>query len=270
MRTIAHISDLHFGAEDPVLVEALVGDLTALRPDVVAVSELTQRARRDEFLAARAFLDRLPSPVVAVPGNHDVPLFNPWRRFRAPLTDFRRFVSNDLFPTYADEEIAMLGLATARSNVVKGGRLSRDQIALLDHRLCLAAPDVTRVLVTHHPFMPPPDHEHVALVGRGRDALEAAESCRLDLILSGHQHVEYGADVLSLAAYRGLRRSVLVFQAGTATSVRTRGEPNGYNVLVVDGPLVRFEARHWDGTAFVPYVRRTYRRDSGRWLQEAV
>src|SRR5207253_1287181 len=77
MRTIVHLSDVHFGRVDAAIVAPLVDTIRAIAPDLVAVSgDLTQRARRAQFRAARAFLDRLPVPQLVVPGNHDVPLFN--------------------------------------------------------------------------------------------------------------------------------------------------------------------------------------------------
>ena len=86
MRTLAHVSDLHFGREDAVVAEVLLDDLAEAEPAMVAVSgDLTQRARPAEFESARAWLKRLPMPAVVVPGNHDVPLFDLWTRFTLSL-----------------------------------------------------------------------------------------------------------------------------------------------------------------------------------------
>src|SRR3954469_2042372 len=98
MRTIIHLSDLHFGRTDPSVVEPLVATVAELRPDAIAVSgDLTQRARGEQFREARAFLDRLPPvPQIVVPGNHDVPLWNAFKRFAQPLANFRRYITADL------------------------------------------------------------------------------------------------------------------------------------------------------------------------------
>ena len=94
MRTIAHISDLHFGRINPLIPPALREALLEARPDVVVVSgDLTQRARRAEFAAARQFLGSLPFPQVVVPGNHDVPLHDVMRRWLAPLEKYRSYIS---------------------------------------------------------------------------------------------------------------------------------------------------------------------------------
>src|SRR5438132_1112824 len=153
MRTIAHISDLHFGRADPAIVAALAHDLKESAPDLVAVSgDLTQRARRREFAAARDFLQGLGLPVLAVPGNHDNPL-------------------------YVDDEMAVLGLNTARRTTFGDGRLSLSQIAVVRERFERLPPALAKILVTHHPFLPAPAGPRQALVGRGLLGLQACEVC---------------------------------------------------------------------------------------------
>src|SRR5690349_5428709 len=103
MRTLIHLSDLHFGRVDDTLIAPLIEQVHSLRPDVVVVSgDLTQRARGREFGAARRFLDSLPKPQIIVPGNHDVPLYNVFDRFARPLKKYRRYIGEDLEPAYLD------------------------------------------------------------------------------------------------------------------------------------------------------------------------
>src|SRR6476469_10074318 len=147
MRTIVHVSDLHFGRVDAVLLDPLVATVSAARPDVVAVSgDLTQRARSNQFIEARAFLDRLPDPQIVVPGNHDVPLYDVLRRFAAPLRRFRRYITEDPAPFFRDDEIAVIGLNTARSLTFKGGRLNEDQVRVVQRSFAGIAPSVLRVV----------------------------------------------------------------------------------------------------------------------------
>src|SRR3569832_1650921 len=102
MRTIAHISDLHFGRTDSAVLEGLKRAIVESKPDIVVVSgDLTQRAKRQEFVAAKRFLDALPRPQIVVPDNHDVPLYNVMARWLTPLTRFRRYISKDLAPFHA-------------------------------------------------------------------------------------------------------------------------------------------------------------------------
>jgi len=267
VRTIAHVSDLHFGREDPRVVEAVLEDLADSRPHLVVVSgDLTQRARTREFQAARAFLDRLPAPALVVPGNHDIPLFDLARRFFRPLARYRRMVTDDLLPLFHEEELAVLGVNTARSNVWKSGRLSHDQIESIRSHLSPLPPRVMKVLVTHHPFLPAPGSATGGVVGRGLRALQVAEACGVDLVLSGHLHVGYSGDVR--AHYLSIRRSILFAQAGTATSLRVRGEPNTYNVISVDGPSLTLAVRAWDGARFGRLSGARYVKRDEEWVRE--
>src|SRR5947207_10780905 len=115
--------------EAPPVVEALVAELCARGSTLVAVSgDFTQRARPREFRAARAFLDRLPGAVLVVPGNHDVPLWDVFARFVRPLRNYARHISPDLAPFFHREDLAVMGVNTARSWTVKNGRISWEQI----------------------------------------------------------------------------------------------------------------------------------------------
>src|SRR5262245_63657115 len=150
MRRIVHISDLHFGRANLALVEPLLASIVGLRPDVVAVSgDLTQRATVGQFEAARDFLRRIPFPQIVVPGNHDISLWNLYRRFRRPLERYRRYINPEAEPCYADDRIFLLGLNTARSLAWKEGRISLDQIASLRDQFYALASDVFKVLVMH-------------------------------------------------------------------------------------------------------------------------
>jgi 3',5'-cyclic AMP phosphodiesterase CpdA len=182
MKTIVHISDLHFGTEVPDVAEALVADVEARAPTLVIVSgDLTQRARRKQFEAARNFLARLPMPQLVVPGNHDVPLYDVARRFISPLKRYCHFISQELDPTFSDDEIIVVGLNTARSFTWKNGRISVDQIEALEGRLERGGLRV-KIVVTHHPFLPPPGDVGIDLVGRAGRAIGVLDTCNVDLL----------------------------------------------------------------------------------------
>ncbi|MGZ8212786.1 MAG: metallophosphoesterase family protein, partial [Burkholderiales bacterium] len=129
MRTLVHLSDLHFGRVNEAVLGPLARRIGAIAPDVVVVSgDLTQRARKRQFRAARAFLDTLPTPQIVVPGNHDIPLDTVVARFLTPLRNYRRYIGNDLEPGFVDHQIAVVGVNTARSLTFKGGRINEDQV----------------------------------------------------------------------------------------------------------------------------------------------
>ncbi|HKQ53549.1 MAG TPA: metallophosphoesterase, partial [Pyrinomonadaceae bacterium] len=137
MRKIVHLSDLHFDWVDESIIEPVIKTVTEAEPDIVVVSgDLTQRARSHQFAEAKEFLDRLPSPQIIVPGNHDVPLYNVFKRFFEPLENYRRYITDDLTPFYSDEEVAVLGINTARSLTTKYGRVNEQQVAAIRERLC--------------------------------------------------------------------------------------------------------------------------------------
>jgi 3',5'-cyclic AMP phosphodiesterase CpdA len=244
MRTIAHLSDLHFGRIDHSVIDPLIEAVKKINPDLVAVSgDLTQRARSHQFKEARNFLDALPKPEIVVPGNHDVPLHNVFARFINPLRKYQRHITDDLRPFYYDDEIAVLGVNTARSLTIKGGRINEEQVAWMRERLCACDPGVVKMVVTHHPFDLPEGHHERDLVGRARMAMEALASCGADVFLAGHLHVSHTTH--SATRYRIKGHSALLVQAGTASSTRGRGEANSFNVIRVDRPNIAVERLEW-------------------------
>ena len=173
MRTLVHLSDVHFGRVDEAVVTAIIPVVCSLEPDIVVVSgDLTQRAKPEEFRAARRFLDALPTPQIVVPGNHDVPLYNVFQRFGSPLSKYRRFISKDLEPFYCDDEIAVAGINTARSLTFKDGRINQDQMQRLHDRLAPLDDRMTKIVVTHHPFELPEGVDARNLVGRAAQAMD--------------------------------------------------------------------------------------------------
>ena len=230
MRTLLHLSDLHFGRIDNRLLSPLLAAVAKLNPDLVVVSgDLTQRARTSQFAKAKAFLDQLPHPQIVVPGNHDVPMHNPVARFLFPLKGYRRHISEDPEPFYLDDEIAVLGLNSSRSFTIQDGGLNPRQIARLRNVFGELNPDITKVLVCHHPFELPTEDKTHRKVGGAEQILAAMSECRADVVLTGHLHTTYSA--CSTLSGKGSRWAVLLVQAGTATSTRLRGQEASFNVL---------------------------------------
>jgi len=245
MRTLVHLSDLHFGRVDQALLGPLRELVERIAADVVVISgDLTQRAKEEEFEAARAFLDSLPGPQIIVPGNHDISLYNVLRRFIKPLARYKRYITDDLDPVYIDDEIAVVGVNTARSLTIKDGRVSHEQVAAIRERLAGLKPDVTRIVVTHHPFDLPDSFEKRDLVVRAPMAMEVFAETGVDILMAGHMHASHAGS--TAARYQIDQYAALVIQAGTATSTRGRGEVNSFNVVRVEPLRVEIDRYGWD------------------------
>lgn len=266
MRTIIHLSDLHFGRVDPKILQPLLDFIARIRPDAVVISgDFTQRARRKEFGWAQDFLRQMAFPQVLVPGNHDLPLNNLFARVFAGLHRYRRFICKDLEPFYLDDEMAIIGVNTARALTWKNGRINARQIALMRGRLREAGAGRAKIVVTHHPFDLPPGAEGEQVVGRSRLAMRAIAEGRADLLLAGHFHI--GHTGYTTARYSKEGYAALVVSAGTSTSTRGRGQPNSHNVIRIDGPRLEVERWGWqaEGAQFEVMSLERFTRDESGW-----
>jgi 3',5'-cyclic AMP phosphodiesterase CpdA len=270
MRTIVHVSDIHFGATDSRIVEALVAAINELSPHVVAVSgDLTQRARRWQFRQARAFLDRLPTPQIVVPGNHDVPLYNLLRRFGAPLGRFHSFITNDRRPFFCDGTIAVIGVDTTRSFTIKDGGLRPLDVSRVSAQLAALDPAIVKIVVCHHPFDTP-----AGRIGRwtmprpAADAMTTLTKNGADVFLTGHLHIGYTGQAAT--RYKVPGDAAIVVEAGTAASTRVRGEANSFNLLRVETDHVAVERLAWsaDTGAFGVVDALAFRRSEAGWAPE--
>jgi 3',5'-cyclic AMP phosphodiesterase CpdA len=245
MRRILHISDLHFGRTNPLLVAELMKKTQQLGPHVVVVSgDLTQRARKAQFEEAQEFLQAIPYPKVVVPGNHDVPLYNLVARFLRSLANYRKYISDDLWPTYQDEEIVVLGMNTARSFTRARGSVSDRQIEHAKRFFCNIDPGIIKILVTHHPFDFPETIHDKHLVRRAKHVIASLAACEADLYLAGHAHVPFAGS--TARRYKVAHRTALVVQAGTGISTRTRTEPNSFNLILIRRPYISVQHFVWN------------------------
>lgn len=229
MTRILQFSDTHFGTERKPVVEAALDLARSLSPELVVISgDITQRARRGQFAAARKFIERLSLPVLAVPGNHDIPLFNLFARALNPYGNYKRALGAVLEPVYESDALLAIGVNTTRPRRRKDGEISDAQIARVAQRLRQARPGQLRVVVAHHPMRAKVESDRSnLLIGRER-ALAAWAQAGIDLILGGHIHLPYvlpaGVDPAVAAGW--------VVQAGTTCSRRVRGNiPNSVNLI---------------------------------------
>jgi 3',5'-cyclic AMP phosphodiesterase CpdA len=263
MTLLLHISDPHFGTEQAPVVEALVELARAQPPDLVVLSgDITQRARPAQFRAARALVDRLGAQLLAIPGNHDIPL-SLWQRLVQPYARHSAAFGADLQPVFSSPELLVVGVNTTRPYRHTDGAVSAAQIDRVGQWLADATPAQLRVVVVHQP----------AEVVRARDvrdrlhghaaAQRAWARAGADLVLGGHIHLPY------VAPLPGLARAMWVVQAGTAVSSRVRaGVPNSVNLLRWSPLQACCTVEQWDyaaaSAAFVCVQTHSLQVDRGR------
>jgi len=258
---IVHLSDLHFGRHDEALSAGLAADIFSQSPALVVVSgDFTQHGTVKEFQAARAFLDTLRSPILAVPGNHDVPATNLLRRFADPYGLYRRYIGQDLEPFLEMEGVALAGIKTARRMRLElnwaHGSISRGQLDDLEDRFARADPSSIRIVVAHHPLLRPETQMAVPMrpVDRADLALQTFARLGVRLVMSGHFHLSYvrrheHAGAVGVGVPKGPREAavapILVAQASSTISTRLRGEPNAYNLIDINEGVITISVREW-------------------------
>ena len=186
---LLHVSDLHTGTrEDPSIEGALAALIERVEPElIVASGDLTHRGTRAQHEHAARFLRSFGTPVVAVPGNHDMPYTFP-ARFTTTFAEFERQWETTE-PTYSSPALHVVGLNSARPYRHQGGALDRGQLERAALRLRDASDDAYRVVVLHHHMLGAPwrasrkrpvSHRNRVL----RELVEAGT----DLIVAGHIH----------------------------------------------------------------------------------
>ncbi len=249
MTTLLQISDLHFGTEQPLVVQALEALSHAKKPDVLVVSgDITQRATPAQFAQARAFCDQLGvAHMLAVPGNHDIPLFNLFARVVQPYAAYRKAFGQALEQHLQTPTLSITTVNTTRWWRHKNGEVSRAQIERVCRQLSAATPLQLRIVVVHQPVhVLRAQDEHDRLIG-WHAAVNAWSAAGADIVMGGHIHLPY---VCELSAHVDtLARRMWCVQAGTAVSSRIRREaPNSVNVVELETVAGRLCCRveRWD------------------------
>ncbi len=247
MSTILHISDTHFGTEVGPVVDAVVRLHDKFLPELVLLSgDVTQRARRYQFQRATRFVERLvPRAFLVLPGNHDIPLFDLWSRWRAPYDNYQRAFGSALEPVFESDELLVLGVNTTRPERLEDGEISEEQVERVSERLRAARPEQLALVVTHQPVLAIERKDKKNLV-HGRDAaVHAWSEAGADAILGGHIHLPYVRPLR--ARFPDLARETWAIQAGTAVSHRVRGNvPNSVNLVHFASSERSCRVERWD------------------------
>jgi 3',5'-cyclic AMP phosphodiesterase CpdA len=232
MTVLLQVSDPHFGTERAEVVEALERLVQEQAPDVLLLTgDITQRATATQFAAARAFVDRLRVPtLLAIPGNHDIPLFNLAARLFAPHARYQRVFGDVLEPDFENDEVLVLALNTTRWYRHEDGEVSAAQIERVAQRLEAARPEQWRIVVVHQPVAVTREADRANLLHGREAAVRRWAAAGADLVVGGHIHLPF---VLPLRErWPGLARTMWAVQAGTAVSDRVRADAgNSVNVI---------------------------------------
>jgi 3',5'-cyclic AMP phosphodiesterase CpdA len=246
MLNILHLSDLHFGKPYlPKVGEALLRAAQAMAPDLLVVSgDLTQRAKRREFEAVRAYLNRLPDiPHIVVPGNHDVPLFRIWERLWCPHRLYQQYITPALNTIIRREDAIIVALDTSSPyRAITNGRIRSKQLDLCAEAFTQAPAEAYRIVVMHHHLAPAPDYETAEMMPKGKQVLEALTALKVDLILAGHLHRAYIVNSLDIYAGANRDHGTIIVQSGTTTSRRGRArerEKNSFNWVQLTAHSIR-------------------------------
>jgi 3',5'-cyclic AMP phosphodiesterase CpdA len=263
---LLHVSDLHTGTrEEPEVEQALAALVRRTEPQlIVASGDLTNRGRRSEHERAAAFLRSLDTPVLAVPGNHDLPYTFP-KRFTRPWAEFDR-VWETTEPTHSSPGLHVVGLNSARPFRHQGGALRETQLRDAAARLASAADDAYRVVVLHHHMLGAPWRAaRKRPVSHRNRVLRELVTAGADLILAGHIHQAAVSERQEFEVVHGdVRAAVVSIAPGLGQPRPNRlGEARGLHVYEAGERTLVVSTHIWRGGDWGLTARRTFARGLG-------
>ncbi|HEY0809275.1 MAG TPA: metallophosphoesterase family protein [Longimicrobiales bacterium] len=276
---LLQISDVHFGPfYVPKVGEALLRAVGDLEFDVTIISgDFTQRAKREQFAEARAFLDQLPKrPTIVTPGNHDVPLYRVFERVFNPYGLYKQYISQELDMVLRTPEAVIVALnSTKPLQAIVNGRISRGQLEFASKALRETPEDVLKIVVAHHHFAPAPDYEGGQVMPKAKRAIDCFTDLKVDMVIGGHLHRAYIGNSLDVYPGEDRDHGIIIVQSGTTTSRRGRArerEKNSFNHIRVAEGVVRITHYMYfsDQDAFAPVSRHLFPRAGTHYLRDAV
>jgi 3',5'-cyclic AMP phosphodiesterase CpdA len=261
---ILHISDLHLGhgtVSEPVA--ALRELVPELAPEILVVTgDLTHRGRPSELRRARELLDSLGVPLLAVPGNHDIPYVLPTRFTRTREAWDEAFGTTE--PLYTSDRLAIVGLNSVRPWRQQGGALGSSQLDRVAPKLESAQRGALRTAALHHHLATPPWRAaRKRPVSRRDVVLQKLASSGIELVISGHVHQAAVSECreFEVVARDGHRSLVLATAAGFGRPRPKRlGEAVGFSLYHADPATISVATWFWTGATFAEIGERTFRR----------
>lgn len=239
---IIHFSDLHFGRiQDQVLndLDEYLQDNQDLINLVILTGDLTQRAKKEQFIAAKDFLSKIKIPVFVVPGNHDVPLYNLFLRFFSPYSRFKKYMGNLISNYYEDDHIAVFGLWTVNPLKVQAGKISESDILAVTEKFMKVPDHKIKILAGHHPIA---TYEEPKI----KKLFEKLIELKPDFLMWGHDHQS------SIKYFDETKKMLpLMLASGTTISSRVREEANSFNLISIQDKTVNVKTMaHMAGQGF--------------------
>jgi 3',5'-cyclic AMP phosphodiesterase CpdA len=259
---ILHVSDLHVGAyESPDAGASLAALVERLRPElIVASGDLTHRGRRDQHERAGAFLRALGAPVVAVPGNHDIPYTFP-TRFTRPWAEFERLWETTR-PVYVSNSVCLVGINSVRPWRHQSGGIRTHQLEHAEERLRAAPANAYSIVVLHHHLIGAPWRSRKKPVARRNHVLGSLVAAGADLILAGHIHQAAVSERHEFEISRGGELGVVVSVAPGLGQPRPKrqGEARGLHLYEIEKKCLRIRTYIWRDTDWALTAERTFPR----------
>ena len=259
---VLHLSDLHYGAghDDaiergaPVLIERFQPEL------VIASGDLSHRGREGQLARASRFLHGLERPVLAVPGNHDIPRVFP-ARFTRTFREFERQWETTE-PTFSSPSLHVIGLNSVRAWRHQSGGIRDGQLARAEERLRAATDDAFRIVVLHHHLIGAPWRSRKRPVARRNHVLASLVAAGADLILAGHIHQAAVSERREFEIFTGAERSVVVAIAPGLGQPRPKrqGEARGVHIYEIDDGFLRVQTYVWRETDWALTAEREFPR----------
>ncbi|GAB4110230.1 MAG: metallophosphoesterase family protein [Roseiflexaceae bacterium] len=254
---LLHVSDLHAGPPfDLQAAERLVEAAHAHQPDLLVISgDFVQRAdMADQWRTIKGLVARLPQPQLVVPGNHDVPLYNGFRRLLAPLSVYKREISSNLNQVFERPGLMVVGGNSAHGLTVDGGYVSRQQRTVLADLFQRAPQESCRVAVLHHHVINPPAAHGRRMIRNNHQMVELFDRAQVDLLLCGHIHLSYIGNTREVEP--SLKHGTIICQCGTTTSRRGKGPERGrnsYNLITITAEHIQIDQYARDGGSTDPF-----------------
>jgi 3',5'-cyclic AMP phosphodiesterase CpdA len=258
---VVHVSDLHVGARDEREVEAPLRELiAALAPKlVVATGDLTHRGRADQHARAAELLRSLGAPVLAVPGNHDIPYTVP-ARFTRTFAEFeRRWQSSE--PVFSGEGLVVVGVNSVRAWRHQSGGVTERQLERVASLLRSAPAGALRAVALHHHLTGAPWRTRKRPVSRRGRVLSAFFEAGAELILAGHIHQSAVGERREFHVGGSDRGVTLSIAPGLGQPrPRRRGEARGLHVYDVSADALAVRTYLWRGAGWALAAERRFPR----------